>query len=483
MACFKAIPLSDELTDLSPVSAAGPIRSHFRPLFDLSKVGPLLLSLTVVMVCTTAVHAAEFRLPDDRRKLDAATLNECGLQIVESRRLILVTDLPLDAVRDLPPLADALFDELERQMGQLVPNMAGTDFQVTGFLIDAKERFEKANVLPPEQFAFRHGRHLGYQFWMNNQTSAYYRRHLLLHEFVHCFMMCEHGMQNIPPLWFTEGIAEYFATHQLEKVISQSRFGILPPTVDGFEGWGRIAEIRDGSSATLRNNARSMSLEEVLHPATRSFADESNYAHAWAIVWLMRNHPNLKEPFADFNRVRTDQDFRTASDKIPAFTWKRLAVIWPVFLDSVVEGFDVNRSFPTLGPEPKPWPKSSGSPSVTQLASDQDWQSSGFVFSRGSTITLKCTGRYAVHDKPQPWISEPDGITIEYYLQHPTGRIMAMIVSPDGQFVTSRIRVGSETTITIPQEYDGELWLQINDSAAKRAGNSGSTEVRIEAAK
>ena len=185
-----------------------------------------------------------FRLPDDRPTLNAEELLAHGLRMVESKHLVLVTDLPHESVAELPRLADALFANLEQRLGKLSPNIAGTEFKVTGFLMDARDRFKQAGVLPPDEFTIRHGRHLGYQFWINNQPADYYRRHLMLHEFVHCFMMCEYGMNDIPPLWYTEGIAEYFATHGLNTDVAKSEFGILPTSREGFEGWHRIAEVR-----------------------------------------------------------------------------------------------------------------------------------------------------------------------------------------------------------------------------------------------
>ena len=138
----------------------------------------MLRLLTMIVGCAVAcntLQAGEFRLPDDRPALDRARLQASGLNVVESKRLVLVTDLPLDVVKQLPPLADALFEELEQQLGPLLPSRDGRDFQVTGYLMDARERFEQAGVLPSEDYPIRHGRHLGYRFWMYNQTADYYQ--------------------------------------------------------------------------------------------------------------------------------------------------------------------------------------------------------------------------------------------------------------------------------------------------------------------
>ncbi|MGV2333399.1 MAG UNVERIFIED_CONTAM: hypothetical protein LVR18_04465 [Planctomycetaceae bacterium] len=137
-----------------------------------------------------------FRLPDDRPPLDTAALNAAGLTLLKSRHLLLVTDAPAEDVYGLPDLADEFFAALCKTLPPLKPAADGSEFQVTGFLMEAPERFQQAGLLPDEKFVIRHGRHLGYRFWMRNQPSAYYRRHLLLHEFVHCWMMCEAGMRR-----------------------------------------------------------------------------------------------------------------------------------------------------------------------------------------------------------------------------------------------------------------------------------------------
>lgn len=426
------------------------------------------------------LHASELRLPDDRPELNRSELAQHGLHVLESRRLILVTDVPLAEVKDLPPLADALFDELERQLGTLAPDAAKADFQVTGYVIDAKERFQKAGVMPSEEFQFQHGRHRGYQFWMNNQNLDYRRRHLLLHEFVHCFLMCEHGMQDIPPLWYTEGIAEFFATHEMKAESSRSRFGILPPGPDGFEGWLPVAEIRNGLKQANGVGTQSdipWSLESMRYPASSNFTTNMQYAHAWSLVWLLRNHPELQPYVRNFKHVRTRQDFLDAERTIPAALQERLAFVWPLFVTSVVEGMDPVRSLPTIKTPPPRTLAAENSSTTVNIAADRGWQPAGIRLQAGQGIELSCTGKYSVHDQPRPWISEPQGITIDYYLGRPIGEVTAMLVSISPTYTPRQIPIGRGAQLTATE--DCELWLQINDSAASRSGNSGTVEVRI----
>ena len=447
----------------------------------------MLRLLTMIVGCAVAcntLQAGEFRLPDDRPALDRARLQASGLNVVESKRLVLVTDLPLDVVKQLPPLADALFEELEQQLGPLLPSRDGRDFQVTGYLMDARERFEQAGVLPSEDYPIRHGRHLGYRFWMYNQTADYYRRHLMLHEFVHCFLMCEFGMQDIPPLWYTEGIAEYFATHQLEADPAKSQFGVLPATVKGFEGWHRISEIQRQFSlepSVTGELADILPLQTVLHPPDTTFQGDSQYAHAWAIVWLIHHHPELKTRFAAVAAARTRRQFEDAIAKIPAATWAQLDQIWPLYLDGLAEADVSAVRFAVLqnGVATDRGAATTVLPLEFNLEADKQWVSAGLELQQNREYVFECSGRYVVEKTTQPWWSEPDGITIDYVRGRPLGEVIAVIVSPDGASTTRHIPIGKARTLKSP--INGKLWLQINDDWAHRKNNEGSVKVRVSA--
>ena len=451
----------------------------------------LTAMLTAVLVLSALpVHLAAqeglspaFRLPDDRPRLDPQTLQAAGLRVLQARHLVLVTDAAEADVQGLPELADGLFNALQQQLPPLRPAQNNSDFQVTGFLMDAPERFTAAGLLPDGDFVIRHGRHLGYSFWMRNQPSAYYRRHLLLHEFIHCWMMCEAGMRDIPPLWFTEGLAEYFATH----TTNPQQFGILPRQLDGFEGWGRIALLHEHAfgklgypAETITPEPSGLTLQHVLYPTDNSFTSDLRYAQAWALVWLLRNHPELKGPFAAVNRTRNGRDFQAAFKNIDNKTRERLAVVWLLMLDSLEEGFDEQRSFPQLHPSWKSL--SSSSPETTlQITADRSWQPSGIHTTSELALELTATGRCTVHDQPRPWISEPQGITISYHRQRPLGELTAIIIPRDPTEPARRTSVGRNTTLMLPA--NTELWLQINDTETARAENTGHYEVRIKLTK
>ena len=76
----------------------------------------------------------------------------------------------------------------------------------------SRERFESAGLVSPELPQFPNGWAQGDQLWFFDQTSVYYRRHLLLHEGTHAFMAAL--ASGTGPPWFSEGMAELLATHR-----------------------------------------------------------------------------------------------------------------------------------------------------------------------------------------------------------------------------------------------------------------------------
>jgi hypothetical protein len=419
----------------------------------------------------------EYRLPVTHLELDDATLARNGIRRYESKHLLLLTDLAPKDVTGIPELAGAFFDELQRRTGTLAPAADGSDYQVIGCLINAVERFENAGLMPPKGFTLRHGRHLGNRFWMFNPTTDYYRRHLLLHEFTHCFMMCEHGMSDIPPLWYTEGIAEYFATHSLmpgnSSTLPVATFGILPDSVTEQDGWGRISEIKrnfEQQPATSAEPSNIIPLFDVLYPDSASFLDDSQYANAWALVWLICTNPDYRGYAESLLTARKGELFKQRFTDIPEEVISQLQTDWLLVIDSICEGFDIERSFPTRS--------ISTDGNTLKLRADRGWQFTGITVSPGDTLDLNCEGLFQVHDEPRPWMSEPQGITIEYHRGRPLGEIVALLVSTGSQTASRRIPIGRAASVTSPVE--AELWLQINDSAASRSDNSGFAEVTIQ---
>lgn len=420
------------------------------------------------------------RLPDDRPELNERRLQASGIRIHRGRRLILLTDVHQDSLAALPALADRLFDALEAHFGTLAPASDGSSFQVTGCLIQEKARFRSAGLLPTTDFSFQHGRHLNYQFWMFDQQDEYYRRHLMLHEFTHCFMTCESGMQDIPPLWFIEGMAEYFATHRLSPHDSASdtvaAFGILPAGYSDFEGWGRISELRrlaatNPDSPTLGIRP----LPEVMPSTVVTFNTDAQYAQSWGLCWLLQTHPTYRSAFAPLAQTRTRAAFLHAIAQVPDHVMQRLKLDWLLVRESLREGFDISHSFPTHCETPLK--RLGKSPVTLKLQAAADWQQAPIQARQDERLKLTCSGRFQINDDAQPWISEPQGVSVDYVRHIPLGCTIGVFVSQDGEQISQPMPIGTGTVLTAP--FDGTLWLQANDASSSRHDNAGTIHVKI----
>ncbi len=429
--------------------------------------------------------SSQFRLSDDRPPLDESLLASHGLRVLRSKRLLLITDASDNDVLGLPELTDQLFNDLEARLGSLPPAKDGSEFQVTGCLMSTRERFDAAGLLPPEDLIIRHGRHLNYRFWMLNSESDYYRRHLLFHEFVHCYMTCVGGMQDIPPLWYTEGIAEYVATHRLSGENGQAEFGILPDSLDSWLGWARISEIRRSYNETPSAKAATsgiIRLDDLWFPSGTAFTEDSQYAHAWAILWMINHHPHWRE-FSDRLRpLRRRDEFNAAVAQLTSNDRLRFSIDWLLYIDSLIEGFDPQSCFADWGALAETPDLSSVARLPEQLSlkvsASRAWQVVPYQIEADSTIEITASGEFILGTDPRPWISHPDGITFDYFRGRPLGELIAVLVTIDGTDVTRRIPIGRNSRLTIDD--DCWLWLQLNESSSDRSDNNGAAQIQLQ---
>lgn len=423
------------------------------------------------------------RLADDRPAINELRLQQNGIRLLESKRLRLLTDLPEQDAAGLPDLADELFEALEQHFGKLPPAIDGSEFQVTGHLIADEKKFQAAGLMPSAAFTFDHGRHLNYQFWMYNTPKNYYRRHLLLHEFTHCFMTCESGMQDIPPLWYIEGMAEYFATHRTHEADGSNQktvFGILPTAEAGFEGWGRIAELRRSFPQKFGQHSQHLtipSLNEVMPTTVTEFGTNLQYARSWALCWLLQTHSDYAAVFRSLSSRRRRTEFLTQLNSIRKSADAHLTADWLLTVETLREGFDVKRSFPVHAEQTVSATELAGQPFQFNLRSANDWQDSGLRLSKNEAVRITCSGRYQVNSEPAPWISEPQGVSIEYYRGRPLGEISGIFVGRDGDFISARFPIGRSSVIKSSRNCS--LWLQVNDSPASRENNDGTAQILI----
>src|SRR5262245_47315754 len=139
---------------------------------------------------------------------------QAAIREISSKHLTLYTDLPAGAEIDaLPVLFDQAVPQWCAYFG-IDDNQRVAAWRMRGYLMQARAHFAADGLLPADLPNFLNGYTRGDQLWLYNQTSDYYRRHLLLHEGTHAFMA--EIRRLVGPAWMNEGMAELLATHRLE---------------------------------------------------------------------------------------------------------------------------------------------------------------------------------------------------------------------------------------------------------------------------
>ncbi len=422
---------------------------------------------------TAAAEIVRHRTPQPDPQINPTRLAAAGIHVLESERLILLTDRDPESVREIPSLADALYDVLEQQCGKLRPAPSGASFRAVGCLMADTERFQDAGLVPNTVLDMRHGEQTGYRFWARDQKTAYYRRHLVLHEFVHAYMTIDTAQDDVPSRWFMEGAAEFFATHFASA--DPPEFGVIPTSFEGFEDWGRISAIR------RRRNDRPTeeigfqgfpSLDDVFNENTGQGGEDGKYSWWWALSWMLSEHPEYSASWNKLCHCRGAVEFQQEMSELMDTQGTRLRTDWLLFVESLSESFDHERSFPIHRPV-----ATAGRTEISLLA-DRGWQDTGRELMPGELVSLSCSGQCVLNETTGPWIAEPNGITLEYNQGCPIGEVVAVLVTGSGNAVSRRIKIGLSGHITATQP--SRLWLQINDDAGQRSNNSGAYVVSIQ---
>lgn len=416
--------------------------------------------------------------PDDARpQHDDARAAELGIQRYESRRLLLYADIDPEAARQLPPLMDRAFDALEAYFGPMPPARDGAAYQMTGYIMAERDRFLAAGMLPEQALeSLVHGVHRGQEFWMNEQEYDYYRRHLLIHEGTHCFMMVQPGHR--PPVWYLEGMAEYFGTHRPNE--EGVEFGVMPHDRERFVGFGRIEMIREAVE-----EGRLLSVTEVVRLTDADFVASRTepYAWSWALCKFLDQHPRYRERFRQLAPHLVGYDFDRLHHELFAPDLPILAVEWELFVRNIEYGYDIPRAaIDFLRGEPLP----PGAAIAADVRADAGWQASGIWVEEGQPYELQADGEVVLAGQPKPWISQPHGISIRYSQGKPIGRLVAAIQSesppgPNGEGALWHvIDVGTESVVTPPAS--GTLYLRVNDFWSELSDNTGEYRVTVRAA-
>lgn len=406
----------------------------------------------------------------------AATAKRAGLRLLEGEHLSLATDRPPregDGVADLPRIFDEAFAAWCRHFD--LDQARHGRWRALGCLMVDRERFRAAGLLPtggpiPD---FKNGFCAGGRFWLMDQSNAAYRRHLLLHEGVHAFT---HTFRDAAaPPWYTEGIAEYLATHRLDRdAAGHPRFvpTPIPQRASDVDQLGRIEQIR-GQRADLS----APSLGEVFQTPPAAHHELAAYAASWAAVALLAGHPAHANVFSAAEHGPLDAAFTQRLEASDGWDAARAARDFDAFTDELDYGFDFARSGIDWSPG-----KPLESRQSIAVVSDRGWQNSGWSLARERQYSLTASGRVKVGQTSACLLeSEADGISLRWYRGRPLGQLLAAqwVEEPaDGgrpRFVVLAAGAAGEWTALT----DGPLYFKINESPGELADNAGILTVKL----
>ncbi|MHB8900488.1 MAG: hypothetical protein ACYC6Y_17180 [Thermoguttaceae bacterium] len=407
-------------------------------------------------------------MPDvPRSNVDEAKAAGQGIRKIAGRRLILFTDLPSDPLVDeLPAVFEQAF-AIWCSYFTIEPERHA-DWHMTGFLMKDADRFRRAGLLPRHLPPFTNGYSVNYDLWLYEQSTPYYRRHLLLHEGTHGFMNTV--LKSCGPPWYMEGIAELLGTHRWQD--GRLALPILPASRDDVPGWGRVRTIQD-----LVREGKGLPLEEVLAFDGAAHRQNDAYAWSWAAAALLDFHPRYRERFRSLARSVEAGDFNEQFRKLIGNQWPQLAAEWQVFVANLEYGYDIPRMTIDFSPgsAPKPgW-------NLVRVDAARGWQNTGIEVRAGTPCEIRSQGRYQVAQNPAAWWCEPGGVTIRYYHGRPLGVLLAAVVpenaADQGVAFLQPSVVGLGTTFQ--PKSPGTLFLRINESAADLGDNAGTLDAAI----
>lgn len=408
------------------------------------------------------IHAEEAVRSDE-------DLKAIGVHRFDSKTMRLYTDIPGEQAKELPGLVDQLLPVWKNYFFRVSQKKTASVFPLTGYVIVDQDLFVQSGLLPESIQLFEHGDVLEGRFWMKQQQADYYRRHLLLHEATHCFMT---SMPNGQPLWYLEGMAEFFAVHRIDEK-GAIQFGVIPQVEKEFAGFGRIAtihrEIDQGRFLPIRR------IRPLRHEHFLKF--KAPYAWSWALCVFLDGHPRYQKRFREIGQLWSGNEFQNEFSKWLNEEGLLMEVEWAEFAHHLIPGMDLTRfGFTFLDSKML----KNGQAKKLSIQADKGWQSTGVRLEASKEYQINAIGQFTVAQKPKPWISEPQGVRIRYVNGQPLGQLQGMILSdsPLETIPFEVISIGREKKI-IPKK-SGTLFLKINDSYAERNDNSGSVQVTIQ---
>jgi hypothetical protein len=408
--------------------------------------------------------------PPVRRTWGEEPLRAAGLRHVASKHVTLYTDVPPDAEVDaLPAVLDQAVPQWAAYFG--IPVEETADWRLNAFLMQSQEPFAALDMLPGKReivtgFATRDN------LWMNEQTTAYYRRHLWLHEGTHAFMHA--FLSRASPGWYLEGMAELLGTHRQEG--GRVEIGSMPTSSQEVPALGRVELVQRDVE-----RGRVYAVEQIMQLDNRRALSSDAYAWCWALARFLDTHPRYRDRFRTLGGTAVDAGFDDLFRATYAADWHEMQTEWAVFATTLCYNHQIEPT--VLDFQPGEQRIDADRSATTQIRADRGWQNSGILLEGGATYRISARGRYQVDDDPQPWWCEPNGVTIHYNRGRPLGILLAALLvrTPDGrpqaESFLHTVAVGLETTVTPDQS--GTLYLRINDAPGSLHNNRGELTIDV----
>lgn len=413
------------------------------------------------------------------RPLDDARLKAAGIRKISSQHLDLYTNVPSDPeIERLPAVFDQAVPQWAAYFGVDPARTEG--WRARAFLIGDRAPFDALQLMPAGNDQFINGISSGGEFWLLEQPTPYYRRHLMLHEGTHAFMATLLG--GCGPGWYMEGTAELLGTHRIDDA-GKLTLNTMPRDRQEVPMLGRIKLIRD---AVAEDHV--LGLPAVMELDNRRQLGNEAYAWCWAAAKLLDSHPRYRERFRKLREHVRAPKFNEIFREEFAADWSDLNAEWQAYVDMLDHGYDFER----MAIEFQRGKPLVGIPRKVTIAADRGWQSSGVWLEAGKSYRIQARGRFEIaaetkDGKVTPWPCEPGGVTLEYYDGHPLGMLLGAIDARGDESQPPPSHVGFAHPIaiglgaTLKPEASGTLYLRVNDSAGKLADNHGSLTVSIEA--
>ena len=418
-----------------------------------------LVSLILLIPIAATTFAIEFAPP---RQVDERRAARVGLRKIVGQHLRLYTDLPpSDAVDSLPVVFDAavpLWAEYFHVESELLRG-----WRLQGFLIEDRAKFAALGLLPAEKPNFATGYSHGHELWLMEQSSDYFRRHLLLHEGTHGFMYTQLG--DTGPGWYMEGMAELFGTHRWGD--GRLAMRVMPSRREEVPMWGRIRLIRD---AVARQ--RPLGMRAILSLDKRRAFNTEEYAWTWALCQFLDSHPRWQQKFQRLPRYLGSERFNQHFQNDFRSEWKDLQSEWQAFVLTLDYGYDTAR----MTMQHLPTSHVTNKRRIA-IAADRGWQSTGWLLEAGKQYQVSGTGRYQIANDGTPWPCEPGGVTIQYHQGQPLGMLLGAWREIASDRFSRPLAIG--LTQVLEPEVDSVLYLRVNDSPARLSDNTGTLQASI----